>query len=581
MTGWYDPPRLVSIAVRVAISTVFGEFADRREAMASVREIDPSALDPAYDYNKECADQSFWLDFVADTGDGWNSTYAIARLLWEPALEVEGVGSDAGTPDNRLPAGRLLVMGGDQVYPTASRGDYRLKLEGPYDEAARRARPPEITPHLYAIPGNHDWYDGLSAFLSLFCRRRTAAAFNVARPGRLIGGRWTNQTRTYFALALPHGWWLWGIDVQLAGYVDPPQVDFFRHAALHWMPPGSRLTLCTGTPEWAYVDPADPRRGPFRNFDYMANIATQAGRSHKLCLVLTGDSHHYARYTEAGINYITAGGGGAFLHPTHQLENKTFLWDFPPPNQHHLVSGPERYQRKFQIASDARSEPALFPSREISRRLTLRNLLFWWFNPLFAVTLGILAGIFAWLLHANAQIENSTLSEFLSRGRGFWSGVAGYFQLLWVTPWPLTLVLSAAGGYIYFADFHPWGKRIRAGAFHAFAQLGGMVALTVVLACHAAGAEHDWFLILCIGLCGGLLASTVIGMYLLLCLNVFGKHWNEAFSSLRISGFKNFLRLRITPDGVLTVFPIGLTKVPADDTTDPKPHLIERPISIP
>src|SRR5581483_2190291 len=154
--------------------------------------------------------------------------------------------------------------------------------------------------HLYAIPGNHDWYDGLSAFLGLFCARRAATAFGAARRGRLLGGRETRQTRSYFALALPHGWWLWGIDVQLAGYIDQPQVDFFSHVARQWMEPGSRLILCTGQPDWAYVDPADLSRGSFRNFDYIESIARLAHRRHRLCLVLTGDSHHYARYTEAG-----------------------------------------------------------------------------------------------------------------------------------------------------------------------------------------------------------------------------------------------------------------------------------------
>ena len=317
MTGWYDPPRLLAIGLKVAISTVFGEFADRREAIAASRTIDPAALDQSYDYSGEIDEGDFWFDFVADTGDGWNSTYAIARLLAEPTLRVAGL-------DEVLPPGRLLVMGGDQIYPTASGEDYRDKLVAPYDEAARHARLEDGgRRHLYVVPGNHDWYDGLSAFLGLFCARRLETAFGAARSGRVIGGRETNQTRSYFALRLPHGWWLWGVDVQLAGYIDQPQVDFFEHVANKWMEPGSRLILCTGTPDWAYVNAADPTQGSFRNFDYMESIARRASRRHQLRLVLTGDSHHYSRYTEAGVDYITAG-GGAFLHPTHQLQPRPF-----------------------------------------------------------------------------------------------------------------------------------------------------------------------------------------------------------------------------------------------------------------
>ena len=88
MVGWYDPPRLIATGIRVAISTVFGEFVDGREAQAASRKIDPDKIEDAYNYSGELAGQDFWFDFIADTGDGWNSTYAIARLLAEPKLKV-------------------------------------------------------------------------------------------------------------------------------------------------------------------------------------------------------------------------------------------------------------------------------------------------------------------------------------------------------------------------------------------------------------------------------------------------------------------------------------------------------------
>jgi hypothetical protein len=75
-----------------------------------------------------------------------------------------------------------------------------------------------------------------------------------------------------------------------------------------------------------------------------------------------------------------------------------------------------------------------------------------------------------------------------------------------------------------------------------------------------------------------------MGLYLLICLNRFREHANEAFSSLRIQDYKCFLRLCIDPDGKLTVFPIGLAKVPhgggKKDGTDLTPQLIEEPIKI-
>jgi hypothetical protein len=586
MTGWYDPPRLLSIAVRVAVSTVFGEFVDRRESMAAAREIDPNDLDLAYDYRAAESEPAFWLDFVADTGDGWNSTYAIARLLAQPRLEVAGLEGSADVADAPLPSARILVMGGDQVYPTASRDGYRLKLIAPYDEAAKHAGWAKGSePHIYAIPGNHDWYDGLAAFLGLFCSRRLPGPFTEGRKGRVACGRQTHQTRSYFALALPHGWWLWGIDIQLAGYVDQAQVDFFSHVASKWMPEGSRLIICTGQPDWEYVDVREPEKTTFRNFSYVESLADLARRRHRLRLVLTGDSHHYARYTEAGVHYITAGGGGAFLHPTHHLVDKSFDWEYPPPGEVR-IPGKRRYRRDLKIARDGNGHPALFPDPEVSRRLTWRNLAFFYFNPQFAMTLGAACALFAWLLDANARIGWSTLPGVLCDAGGFWAAVGAYFRLVVVTPWPLALVAAAAAGYFYFADFQPWWRRLAVGAAHAVAQTGIVVAATILLARYVPGMGSSLALILCVGVCGGILASTVMGSYLLLSLNVFGKHSNEAFSSLRIENFKNFLRMRIAGDGTLTVFPIGLTEVPRDDGSDsPKnpplrPHMIEKPIHI-
>jgi hypothetical protein len=72
MVRWFSPPRLVSIGIRAAVSTVFGEFADRRDVVAAERPLDPVNFDPAHDYHAQGA-MDFWFDFAADTGDGWDS----------------------------------------------------------------------------------------------------------------------------------------------------------------------------------------------------------------------------------------------------------------------------------------------------------------------------------------------------------------------------------------------------------------------------------------------------------------------------------------------------------------------------
>lgn len=59
-----------------------------------------------YDHLSERED--LWFDFMADTGDGGNSSYAVARLLAQPSIQL--------TKDDSLlmlPRGDLLLIGGD------------------------------------------------------------------------------------------------------------------------------------------------------------------------------------------------------------------------------------------------------------------------------------------------------------------------------------------------------------------------------------------------------------------------------------------------------------------------------------
>ena len=304
MTHWYSVPRLLSIGVRVVVSTVFGQFADRRDSLAAERPLDPAALDPTFKYTA-LDGEDFWLDYVADTGDGWNSTYAVARLLAEPALQPERC-------EESLSRARVLIMGGDEVYPTSSREDYEAKLVAPYVQASRRDDwPADFSPDLYAIPGNHDWYDGLSAFLNLFCWRQLKTAWSDPRDGHHIGGWRTRQTRSYFALELPHDWWLWGTHIQLTNYIDQQQINYFEHAARHWMPANARLILCAGVPDWVYADPANPN-ATFSHFSFFEGLLYRVGRGQRLCVIVTGDSHHSSGCMENDRHYITAEAAGRF-----------------------------------------------------------------------------------------------------------------------------------------------------------------------------------------------------------------------------------------------------------------------------
>jgi hypothetical protein len=87
-----------------------------------------------------------------------------------------------------------------------------------------------------------------------------------------------------------------------------------------------------------------------------------------------------------------------------------------------------------------------------------------------------------------------------------------------------------------------------------------------------------------------------MGLYLIVSERVFGWHDNEVFSCQSIEGYANFLRLRLDEEGGLTIYPIGVTRIPRNWTPrlDRRPgesilvpvdveltaHLIEGPIRI-
>ncbi len=288
MVGWYDPRVLMQSAYQIAIANIFGRHSDPRliEALASQPQTE-------FDYAGHPGD--FWLDYVSDVGDGWNPTYAVADAIARPDLEVE---HDRIRETTR--SGHVLVFGGDEVYPYPSRNEYEVRTESPYAHAfAGRPRP-----EVFAIPGNHDWYDSLVAFSRTFCR-----------PERGFANCKTRQTRSYFALRLPANWWLIAIDLQLGADLDEPQVKYFQNVAAN-MDEAARLIFCVPEPRWILED-AYPRHTNYEELSGTRFLEEKVFRR-EARVFLTGDLHFYKRHeNDAGVQKITSGGGGAFLHATH------------------------------------------------------------------------------------------------------------------------------------------------------------------------------------------------------------------------------------------------------------------------
>jgi hypothetical protein len=537
MVGWYDPRVLARSAALLTVANLFGRHSDTRliEALASQPQREFRFAAPA--------GEDFWLDYVSDLGDGWNPTYAIAQAVAQPALELR----DAAGQAVATRGGDVLVFGGDEVYPYPSKEEYSRRTEAPYSaafEAAGRST------SVFAIPGNHDWYDSLVAFSRLFCR-----------PERGFAGLRTHQTRSYFALALPGDWWLFGIDLQLGADLDEPQVRYFQDVVTR-LPLEAGVILCVPEPQWL-LEQNYPGHDSYDGS--VLRFFEQHILQRPVSVFLTGDLHFYKRHAnEAGVQKVVAGGGGAFLHPTHGSSE-----------------APLR---------DGFTEQACYPDKRTSRGLTWWNLLFPFLNPKYLPIPAVLYMLSAWF--ASASLEAADVSSLQTAlVAATTAAIRDPFNGLW-----LLLFVSA---FVFFTDTHVRWYRIAGGIAHALSHLlaaFGIGWFSIVVATRWLGLEFGSITQMLISgamtfIGGGIAGAVVLGLYLFLSLRVFNRHANEAFSSLRVQDYKQWLRLRITPDGALTLFAIGLDRVPrrwreivsggrgsivADDPDATPPRLIDQ-----
>ncbi len=528
MVGWYDPQVLARSALLVTVANLFGRHSDSRliEALAN---------QPQREFPFEVAEGDFWFDYVSDIGDGWNPTFAIARGI--AAQELTVASADGQTHATR--GGELLIFGGDQVYPYPSKEAYEKRAEAPYATAFAQAH---RHPQVFSIPGNHDWYDSLVAFSRIFCR-----------PERGFADCPTRQTRSYFALSLPHDWWLFAVDLQLGADLDEPQVRYFQDAIAR-MPPEAHVILCVPDPQWIY-EASYPDYASYE--DTVLKFFEQRILARKVSLFLTGDLHHYKRHQNAdGVQKIVSGGGGAFLHPTQAPDTRSLRGGF--------------------------EERACYPEKQASSRLTWRNLLLPLWNPKYMWIPATLYVISAWLASASLDADEiGTLSTALQAAIN--GAIRDPLNGLWL--------VAFVSAFVFFTDTHVRWYRFLGGIAHAITHLAaafgvgwlGIVATTRWLGLTFGDIPQMLLSGLITFVGGGVAGAFVLGAYLFISLRVFGRHSNEAFSSLRIEDFKQWLRLRIDASGALSVFAIGIDRVPRDwsDGNQPQderataPHLIE------
>ncbi|HEX5365645.1 MAG TPA: hypothetical protein VFW63_03130 [Acidimicrobiales bacterium] len=557
-TRWFSPGVLTQSALKVAVTSVFGSFLDKRE-LQSTR---PAVVDVEL-----AGEPDLWFDYVADTGDGFEATATVAHQVARPELVV-----DVDGRPTTLPRGRLLVMGGDEVYPTASTEGYEQRLEGPWRAALPWTPPPDpdspAHPRLYAVPGNHDWDDGLTGFLRMFAQ------------GRWIGGWRTRQARSYFAVQLPHRWWLWGVDIQADALVDDPQLSYFDWVAGEHARPGDRVVLAAPVPTWTHVG---QRPQAHRNLAYLERTVL-APHGLDLRLTLAGDDHHYARYEErlapgatGPAHKVTAGGGGAFLHPTHALPDRAEL-------------AVDRDDPARPATYDLRRR---YPDPRTSRRLSLGAVLLPVRNPSFLVVPGLASLTLLWTVQFG-------LRSIGTPGGGFADAAASWgwldvFGGVFRTSLSLLMVLLLWLGLFAFARTPPWvhgpvGRSLAKGVLslaHVLAHLAAMTAVgmaAVRVARLAPGGGCGFALTAGVVslVLGAVAGSLVVGVYLAACIGLpLHAHANEAFAAARITGWKSFLRVHVERDR-LTVYALGIDRAVrrrawrvAADAEDPSAPWIE------
>ena len=557
MVRWYAPLQLAQTGLRVAFSRLLGGEFDRRR-------IDPRTAETYAHFDLSTRTDAsgvvtprdeIVVDYIADTGDGWNSTYAVAFTATRPSLDVR----DPTGAVHTLRRGDLCLFGGDEVYPTPTRAAYEQRLVMPYHTAMGWTEADH--PVLFAIPGNHDWYDNLTSFSHLFLDKQWFCGWRLA------------QRRSYFAIKLPHDWWLIGVDTQFGEDIDATQVAYFEGIAAS-MTPASKIILCTAEPTWVREHEEDDplAREARRRESNLVFLEDRVFNRARIKVNLSGDYHHYRRHAsdDDRRQKITAGGGGAFGHPTHTFKRTALPGDL--------------------------ALRCAYPDHATSWRLAWKNLVFIYKNPRFGSLTAVVYMLVGW------NIVGGLTAYQLG---DMFTTVEETLLVILRSPSSVTVILLVLAGFVVFTDTHKTWYRFFGGLSHASLHL--MAAMTIGWlmgqVAHAAawqfnGLAHLGLTLVVLFVGGWLIGSLLMGLYLLTSVNLFGRHSTESFSSIAVQDYRHFLRLVIDKDGQLVIHPIGLDRVPrywrdvpgaarsearvVPDDPDPRcaPRLVEPPIVV-
>lgn len=318
---------------------------------------EPSSV--AEDFTIERPDlQDFSFMLMGDTGEGDVSQYAVV-----PSFLALGKGTE------------FAVIASDVVYPAGDVNEYVNKFFAPY---AGYPRP------IYAVPGNHDWLDGLVGFMRHFCaapppaekllpprhtryprsalllhrllwrRAGKLAPVTLGKAVALRGAAAASgpaQPNMYFCIDTP-ALRIICIDVGILGRLDAEQGEWLKRMATG---PKAKL-LISGAPIYSgtAISPrriltpeGDPPHGlrPVPHARAGGGLLLNLLRdpAYNFVASISGDIHHYERYAVRQsdgrvLQFVISGGGGAFMTSTHQIPRV----DLPGVTERDFVVFPAR-----------------------------------------------------------------------------------------------------------------------------------------------------------------------------------------------------------------------------------------------
>jgi hypothetical protein len=183
------------------------------------------------------------------------------------------------------------------------------------------------------------------------------------------------------------------IDVALSDMIDLRQAHYFEHAAQK-MKQGGKVVIILHAPDWL--------KPHYEALTRICRIARQHG---EVCAIIAGDLHHYSRYESQSRNpalhLITSGGGGAFTHATHDRKNRLNVdakvaGTGPIAETHHAKANAST-PGSTRTSEEFRANRHFYPTKTRSRLLSFKNLWLPFHNCRFALFMGVVYMIYAWV----------------------------------------------------------------------------------------------------------------------------------------------------------------------------------------